>query len=145
MLNARFLLLIHFFSWCQFESYGIMFSVDVTSFRLYLYVTDLNFDKTTSIYLSFTVLQVVVHVKNELFERGITIHWHGLPQRFNAWMDGVPELTQCAIPAGHSFTYRFNATPAGTFWYHSHAAYQRTEGIAGNVSILATPYLYSKA
>ena len=35
-------------------------------------------------------------------------------------MDGVPELTQAAVPSGGSFLYDFVASDAGTYWYHSH-------------------------
>ena len=47
-----------------------------------------------------------------------TIHWHGLSVPNN--MDGVPPLTQDAIQPGQTFTYAFEAKPAGTFMYHSH-------------------------
>lgn len=47
-----------------------------------------------------------------------TIHWHGVDVP-NA-MDGVPGLTQEAVPPGGSFTYEFTATNPGTRWYHTH-------------------------
>ena len=47
-----------------------------------------------------------------------TIHWHGVDVP-NA-MDGVPGMTQEAVPPGGSFTYEFVATNPGTRWYHSH-------------------------
>ena len=68
-----------------------------------------------------------------LQDQEISIHWHGLPQRANVWMDGVPKITQCTIPRGHTFTYRFMASPAGTFWYHSHVSYQRVDGLQGGL------------
>lgn len=46
------------------------------------------------------------------------IHWHGVNVP-NA-MDGVPGLTQEAVPPGGTFTYEFTATNPGTRWYHSH-------------------------
>lgn len=49
-----------------------------------------------------------------------TIHWHGLIQKDNWKMDGVPGVTQEAIKPGDSFTYHFKAEPAGTLWYHCH-------------------------
>ena len=47
------------------------------------------------------------------------VHWHGmiLP---NA-MDGSADVTQRAVAPGESFTYEFDAKPAGTRWYHDHA------------------------
>lgn len=47
-----------------------------------------------------------------------TVHWHGINVP-NA-MDGVPGVTQEAIQPGDTFTYEFEARPAGTFMYHSH-------------------------
>src|SRR5690606_26315330 len=47
-----------------------------------------------------------------------TIHWHGV--RLENAMDGVPHLTQEAVPPGGRFLYDFEAPDAGTFWYHSH-------------------------
>ena len=35
-------------------------------------------------------------------------------------MDGVAGVTQDAVLPGESFTYRFVADQAGTYWYHSH-------------------------
>lgn len=46
-------------------------------------------------------------------------------------MDGAAGLTQCPIPPGQSFTYRFWAVPVGTHWYHSHQAAQRLDGLFG--------------
>ncbi|SEA82543.1 multicopper oxidase family protein [Rubrimonas cliftonensis] len=47
------------------------------------------------------------------------VHWHGL--RLPNAMDGVPHLTQEAVPPGGAFLYDFVAQDAGTFWFHSHA------------------------
>ncbi|WEX90262.1 multicopper oxidase family protein [Sinorhizobium garamanticum] len=58
-----------------------------------------------------------VAVDNALPEE-TTIHWHGV--RVPNAMDGVPNLTQKPIGAGESFVYEFDATDAGTFWYHPH-------------------------
>ena len=54
---------------------------------------------------------------NEL-PQASTVHWHGI--RIENAMDGVPELTQAAVPPGGSFLYDFVAPDAGTYWYHSH-------------------------
>ena len=61
---------------------------------------------------------VQVRVTNESVDGGITLHWHGVDVP-NA-MDGVAGVTQDAVLPGESFTYRFVADQAGTFWYHSH-------------------------
>ena len=46
------------------------------------------------------------------------IHWHGI--HLDNAMDGVPDLTQAAVPSGESFRYAFDAPYAGTYWYHAH-------------------------
>jgi FtsP/CotA-like multicopper oxidase with cupredoxin domain len=61
---------------------------------------------------------VQVRLVNESVPDGITLHWHGLDVP-NA-EDGVAGVTQDAVLVGASFTYRFVAGQAGTFWYHSH-------------------------
>lgn len=58
-----------------------------------------------------------ITLKNEL-PVPTTIHWHGLNVP-NA-MDGVAGLTQTPVDPGSSFIYEFDATPAGSRWYHSH-------------------------
>jgi FtsP/CotA-like multicopper oxidase with cupredoxin domain len=60
-----------------------------------------------------------------------TIHWHGLDVPNG--MDGVPGVTQEPVQPGEAFVYEFEARPAGTRWYHTHAA-EHTQldlGLAG--------------
>ncbi|XP_033744890.1 laccase-1-like [Pecten maximus] len=78
---------------------------------------------------------VTVHVHNHMASDAVTVHWHGLPQHGTPWMDGVAFITQCPILPGQKFTYRFKATPAGTFWYHSHIGAQRSMGLNGALII----------
>ncbi|CAH1252822.1 Hypp1020 [Branchiostoma lanceolatum] len=79
--------------------------------------------------------QVAVTVVNQLMTDAITIHWHGLHMRNTPWMDGVPSVTQCPITPHESFTYRFRAFPAGTFYYHSHMSRQMADGLFGALII----------
>jgi FtsP/CotA-like multicopper oxidase with cupredoxin domain len=58
-----------------------------------------------------------ITVENGLAEE-TTVHWHGV--RVPNAMDGVPHLTQAPIAPGKNFVYEFEATDAGTFWYHPH-------------------------
>ena len=51
-------------------------------------------------------------------------------------MDGVKHITQCGINSGMTFTYIFQAEPAGTHWYHSHSGSQRNEGVYGSLMVL---------
>lgn len=60
---------------------------------------------------------VVVHLRNRL-SAGVTIHWHGVAVPNSA--DGVAGVTQNAVKPGETYTYRFVAKDAGTYWYHSH-------------------------
>ncbi|OHW95782.1 multicopper oxidase [Colletotrichum incanum] len=79
-------------------------------------------------------IRVTVH--NQMLEESTTIHWHGIDQRNSVWMDGVHGVTQCAIPAGESFTYEFNVTDQrGTFWWHAHVSVQVTDGLFGPLII----------
>ncbi|GGG73602.1 multicopper oxidase family protein [Paenibacillus radicis (ex Gao et al. 2016)] len=61
---------------------------------------------------------VEVTLINKNIENGATIHWHGLDVP-NA-EDGIAGVTQNAVMPGESYTYRFIAKQAGTFWYHSY-------------------------
>ncbi len=58
-----------------------------------------------------------VIVKNALAEP-TTVHWHGVDVPNG--MDGVPGVTQDPVQSGATFTYEFEARPAGTRWYHTH-------------------------
>ncbi|MGH8476886.1 MAG: multicopper oxidase domain-containing protein [Methylococcales bacterium] len=58
-----------------------------------------------------------VKLINEL-SQPTTIHWHGV--RVPNAMDSVPDVTQKAVEAGESFSYRFTPKDAGTFWFHFH-------------------------
>lgn len=62
-----------------------------------------------------------------------TVHWHGVPVP-NA-MDGVPGITQPAVPPGETFVYDYVAEPAGTYMYHSHVGLQLDRGLVGPLII----------
>ncbi|EGN92690.1 multi-copper oxidase laccase-like protein [Serpula lacrymans var. lacrymans S7.3] len=76
--------------------------------------------------------ELVVNVFNKM-SNGTTIHWHGQIQNGTNYMDGTSGITQCPIPPGMNFTYRFTIDPNqyGTFWWHAHASTQYTDGIYG--------------
>ena len=76
------------------------------------------------------IIRVVL--KNYLSEE-TSIHWHGIPVP-NA-MDGVPGITQKGVMPGETFVYEFEAKPAGTYIYHSHAGYQLDQGLYGPLII----------
>lgn len=65
-------------------------------------------------------------VRNDL-PQPLTIHWHGIAIRND--MDGVPDLTQEAIPPGGEFIYEFTAPDPGTYFYHPHTGTQLDTGL----------------
>src|SRR5688572_950761 len=67
-------------------------------------------------------------VENKLPEP-FSMHWHGLEIPFE--MDGMPGISQDAIPPGGSFVYEFTLKQNGTFFYHSHMAMQEMMGLIG--------------
>jgi len=64
-----------------------------------------------------------------------TVHWHGL--RLDNRFDGVPEMTQDAVPPGGRFTYRLRFPDAGVYWYHPHVRedVQQELGLYGNILV----------
>ncbi|TXT12863.1 hypothetical protein VHUM_01264 [Vanrija humicola] len=50
-------------------------------------------------------------------------------------MDGAPGITQCPIRPGESFTYRFAASAAGTYFYHSHYGNTMSDGLYGGLVV----------
>jgi FtsP/CotA-like multicopper oxidase with cupredoxin domain len=77
-----------------------------------------------------------ITVMNNLLSEATTIHWHGIHPLNQPYMDGARDVTQAPIVPGQSFTYRFEAYPAGTHYYHSHMdAVQGARGIRGPLII----------
>ncbi|WP_448808823.1 multicopper oxidase family protein [Agromyces bauzanensis] len=78
---------------------------------------------------------VEVEFMNESVTDGATLHWHGIDVPNAA--DGVAGITQDAVPVGGSYTYRFVAADAGTYWYHSHQVSheQVVRGLLGAIVI----------
>ena len=79
---------------------------------------------------------VEVTLANKDVDEGVTIHWHGVDVP-NA-EDGVAGVTQDAVRPGETYTYRFRADQAGTFWYHTHqsSAHGVERGLFGALVIL---------
>jgi len=75
---------------------------------------------------------VTLAVTNRLSEP-TSIHWHGV--RTPSPMDGVPGLSFAGIPPGQTFIYRFPIHQSGTYWYHSHSAFQEQTGVYGPIII----------
>ena len=75
---------------------------------------------------------VILRVTNNLDET-TSLHWHGLLVPFE--MDGVPGFSFDGIEPGQTFTYRFRARQAGTYWYHSHSGGQEQRGVYAPIVI----------
>ncbi len=76
--------------------------------------------------------RVTLRVTNNLAHDS-SIHWHGII--LPTGMDGVPGLSFDGIKPGESFTYQFEVGQSGTFWYHSHSAFQEQTGMYGAIVI----------
>lgn len=76
---------------------------------------------------------VTLRVKNEL-SIDSSIHWHGIILPTN--MDGVPGFSFDGIKPGETYTYQFTLKQNGTYWYHSHSAYQEQTGVYGAIVVL---------
>ena len=76
---------------------------------------------------------VTLRVTNTLRSQQASIHWHGIVLPAN--MDGVPGLSFHGISPGQTYTYRFHVRQAGTYWYHSHSAFQEQIGLYGPLVI----------
>jgi len=75
---------------------------------------------------------ITIRVTNKL-PTVSSIHWHGI--LVPAEMDGVPGLSFSGIAPGQTFTYRFDVRQSGTYWYHSHSAFQEQTGLYGPIVI----------
>ena len=76
---------------------------------------------------------VTLRVRNTLHDHDASIHWHGILVPAN--MDGVPGLSFAGIRPGETYTYQFEVKQNGTYWYHSHSAFQEQLGVYGGIII----------
>ncbi|WP_454690284.1 copper resistance system multicopper oxidase [Achromobacter aloeverae] len=87
---------------------------------------------------------VTLRVRNG-FRETTSIHWHGIVLPAN--MDGVPGLSFHGIEPGGMYVYKFKVKQNGTYWYHSHSAYQEQSGVYGPLVIEAKepePFTYDR-
>ena len=75
---------------------------------------------------------VVLNVTNRLAVP-TSIHWHGILSPTN--MDGVPGLSFKGIMPGETFIYQIPLHQSGTYWYHSHSAFQEQTGQYGAIVV----------
>lgn len=75
---------------------------------------------------------ITVNVTNRLSEP-TSIHWHGIILPYQ--MDGVPGISFPGIAPGETFQYQFKLQQSGTYWYHSHSAFQEMTGMYGAIIV----------
>lgn len=68
-----------------------------------------------------------VTLQNKLAEPTL-VHWHGMTEPWR--QDGVPGLSQPALPPGQNYAYSFPLNRSGTFWMHSHYGLQEQQLLA---------------
>jgi FtsP/CotA-like multicopper oxidase with cupredoxin domain len=78
--------------------------------------------------------EITVRLVNHL-PQPTTVHWHGV--RLDNVNDGIPDLTQPAVPPGGAFTYHVRFPDAGLYWYHPHVREdtQQELGLYGNILV----------
>ncbi|MFI0897499.1 multicopper oxidase family protein [Streptomyces sp. NPDC020983] len=83
------------------------------------------------------LVEVTLH--NVDISAGVSIHWHGYD--VPSAEDGAVGLTQDSVTPGHSFTYRFLADQAGTYWYHTHQDSNQgvQKGLFGSLVVTPRP------
>lgn len=82
---------------------------------------------------------IVVDIINKMGGTAAAIHWHGFHQRRTPFYDGVPFITQCPIEFSTTFRYAFQATDAGTQFYHSHSGHHKVNGQYGGIVVRRDP------
>lgn len=76
--------------------------------------------------------EAIIRIHNRLDE-DTSVHWHGILLPNN--MDGVPGVNFPGIMARSTFEYRYPIKQYGTYWYHSHSAFQEQLGHYGPLVI----------
>ncbi|KAJ7438371.1 Fet3 protein [Mycena galericulata] len=89
---------------------------------------------------------LIVHARNFL-PAPATLHHHGMFFNSTTWQDGALGVTECGIPTnGGEATYQIaiNASgQTGTYWVHSHAPGQYTDGLRAPLVIHAIKEAYT--
>lgn len=83
---------------------------------------------------------ITINFKNET-DISNTLHSHGV--RMKNEFDGVPDVTQKAVPVGETFQYVLSFPDTGMYWYHPHIRddYAVEMGLYGNFWV--TPGAFS--
>lgn len=87
---------------------------------------------------------VVVNVVNSLGNQSTALHFHGMFMNGTSDQDGPAQVNQCPIAPGAKFTYRFKASQAGLYWYHSHLQGQYPDGLRAALIVRDTKNPYQE-
>jgi len=88
---------------------------------------------------------IVVNFTNRI-DLPTAVHWHGI--RLDNRFDGVPHVTQDAVPPGGRFRYVIHFPDAGIYWYHPHHRedIQQELGMYGNLLVRSSdPHFFGPA
>ncbi|XP_057829304.1 L-ascorbate oxidase homolog [Cryptomeria japonica] len=87
---------------------------------------------------SVTNDNIIINVYNNLNEPFL-LSWNGVQQRRNSWQDGVFG-TNCPIPPGTNFTYKFQMKDQiGSFFYFPSMYFHKAAGGFGGIKIVSRP------
>ncbi|OAD52061.1 Laccase-1 [Eufriesea mexicana] len=78
---------------------------------------------------------IEVLLYNRLGSDELSFHWHGLPQKNSAHMDGVSMITQCSILPFGGFRYKLKPENVGTYIYYAHVVSQQGDGVYGSLTV----------
>lgn len=80
--------------------------------------------------------ELIVNVFNNLSNKDITIHFHGIEQHGTPFMDGTPYVNQYPIRYNEYYQYKFNVgNQYGTYWYHTHTIGTYVDGLRGPIIV----------
>ncbi|CZT13954.1 related to laccase precursor [Rhynchosporium agropyri] len=86
-----------------------------------------------------------IRVYNDMSDKNLTMHWHGLSMATSPFSDGTPLASQWPIPPSKFFDYEILPPTgmAGTYFYHSHVGFQAVSA-TGPLIVTETepPYKY---
>lgn len=89
---------------------------------------------------SVTNDNIIINVYNNLPEPFL-LSWNGIQQRRNSWQDGMPE-TNCPIPPGRNYTYKFQMKDQiGSYYYFPSMYLHKAAGGFGGIKIVSRPLI----
>eukprot|EP01018_Ginkgo_biloba_P004840 Gb_17061 [translate_table: standard] len=87
---------------------------------------------------SVTNDNIIINVYNSL-DQPFLLSWNGVQQRRNSWQDGVFG-TNCPIPPGKNFTYKFQVKDQiGSYYYFPSMYFHKAAGGFGGLRIASRP------